>query len=385
MKVNKLTIVVLAYKRCESLKRLMNSLTASLNSYCIDVDLLVSIDYSETQDQTLAVINNVTWPYGEKRTVIRESKLGLKRNVLESCSSIDNGEGFIVLEDDIEVSKYFIDYTYEVMSKYGDDDMNICGFSLYSYKQNVWSMQPFHPKYAESDVYLMQVPQSWGQAYTLNMWKKFAGWYQSNTTFKTCSKLPERLSYWGSNSWLKHMFQYISETDSYFVYPYKSYSTNHTEAGTHSVIANSYFETNLAQNNNLRLYDIEKLIKYDTFYERIDLTFHTKAMKYSNICLDLYGLKSNYESYQFVISSKRLKYKAISSFGCMYIPHEDNITNEVNGDVFTLYDLNITINREVRSSLNKITDYDMSGYSIKRLFYYTIWKIVRIVFSGKKH
>ena len=75
-------IVVVAYNRLESLKRILASL--SRGEYPREpVELIISIDRGDNQE-VLQYADAFPWPYGEKRVIYRPENLGLKRHILTS-------------------------------------------------------------------------------------------------------------------------------------------------------------------------------------------------------------------------------------------------------------------------------------------------------------
>src|SRR5574344_1345043 len=95
-------IVVVAYNRLESLKRILASL--SRGEYPREpVELIISIDRGDNQE-VLQYADAFPWPHGEKRVIYRPENLGLKRHILTCGDLTQDHDGIILLEDDLVVS-----------------------------------------------------------------------------------------------------------------------------------------------------------------------------------------------------------------------------------------------------------------------------------------
>ena len=99
---------------------------------------------------------------------------------------------------------------------------------------NYQNQKPFYPLQTDSDVYLMQCAQSWGQVWMKKQWFEFKEWYiVHNEEFHELPHLPNAICNWPKSSWLKYHTRYCIEKNKYFVYPYVSLSTNNADIGTH--------------------------------------------------------------------------------------------------------------------------------------------------------
>ena len=68
-------IVVVAYDRLHSLKRITDSLLQA--EYPQGAELIISIDRGDNR-QVLDYADSLSWPFGEKRVIYRPENLGLK-------------------------------------------------------------------------------------------------------------------------------------------------------------------------------------------------------------------------------------------------------------------------------------------------------------------
>src|SRR4030043_1928352 len=121
-------IVVVAYNRPRSLERLLSSLRNAKK--ISNAELIISIDNKEPEN---IIIKNIAdafeWPYGDKKVIYQEKRLGLKQHVLQ-CGDLSQKYGSIImLEDDLMVSPYFYDFAKKALEFYDGDD-KIGGVSL---------------------------------------------------------------------------------------------------------------------------------------------------------------------------------------------------------------------------------------------------------------
>lgn len=228
---HKPVIVVVAYNRPESLRRLLFSL--QLATYPHDVQLIISIDHSNIP-QVAQVAEAFRWEFGEKKVRIQPERLGLKKHVLRAAREALQADSAIMLEDDLYVSKDFYLYSEQALNYYADDE-TIGGVSLYNHELNVHTRLPFVPLPDDSDVWFLQFPSSWGQAWTARQWNDFAGWLShGGRDVTSADNLPDHVVGWPESSWLKYHAKYIVETGKFFVYPRISLTTNFGEQGTHT-------------------------------------------------------------------------------------------------------------------------------------------------------
>ena len=132
-----LPVVVVAFNRARSLKRLLGSLNDAI--YTVDdVPLIISIDKGDSNQDVLAVAESFVWEHGEKKVVYQETNLKLRRHVLQCGDYALKYGNVIVLEDDLYVSKYFYQYA-ESALMFTQDNNRIGGISLYKEKNNIVS------------------------------------------------------------------------------------------------------------------------------------------------------------------------------------------------------------------------------------------------------
>ena len=332
----KIAVVIIAYNRIDSIKRLINSL---LNAkYNDKVNLIISIDKSNT-DVVEKYAEVVSWPFGIKKVISHESNLGLRKHVLSIGEHLEEYDSLIVLEDDIIVSPYYFLYAKSAIEQYFDCD-DIAGISLYNFSVNYQNHLPFYPLKNEYDVYLMQCAQSWGQIWMKNQWYAFKRWYEKNNgEFSPQPHLPSKICNWPKSSWLKYHTKYCIENNKYFVYPYQAYSSNCGDAGTHASFSNITYQTcfNVGEWMLPKFPMIDVAIKYDAFFENQSLS-DLLEIDERNLCIDLYGTKNNVGRKRYWLTTKVLGYQIVRSFGLTYKPIELNVIYKSKGAEIFLYD-----------------------------------------------
>lgn len=332
--MSNIAIVVITYNRLDSLKRLIYSLTQA--NYDDQVDLIVSIDRSNIFEKIHEYVSTIKWPHGVMEIRTTPSRLGLKQHVMRCGEILQTYEHVIVLEDDLYVSPGFYQYTKEMIAKYESNE-DIAGISLYNYPRNQYANLPFSPQFDEYDVYFMKIASSWGQVWSRQKWAKFLEWYNSNPNIEELH-LPEHIKLWGDKSWLKYHHAYCAALNKYFVYPRMALSTNFSEPGEHASLDSTYqVELLNGVKSNYRTPDsLENSIRYDEFFENENIK---KNINIPDLTIDLYGKKYIYERY--VLTTKHLNKKIIKSYALRMKPWEVNVTHNIEGADFFLYDFNV--------------------------------------------
>ena len=324
MEEKKPTIVVLTYNRLNSLSRLLHSLN---NSYypSNQINLVISIDGGAPYE-LVNFVENFAWKYGNKIVIKHETNLGLRKHVISCGDLVYKYDEIIILEDDLYVSPFFYDYISNALDFYRNHE-KIAGISLYSYSINEFNQTPFIPLYNGKSTYFMQVPSSWGQAWTRKQWENFKIFYNLNPSICVNDKLPEPVKSWPESSWKKYFYKYIVENDLYFVYPYISYSTNFAEVGVHYKKKSSICQVPIAnykEEYNFAFFELSEVL-YDAYFDPSPFaffnTFNTK-----DLCIDLSGLKQiNLFPEENWLTIKKNTSNTSKSFGYDLLPIENNV------------------------------------------------------------
>lgn len=352
MKQSSPAIIVAAYNRPHSLTRLLNSLVEAI--YECEVTLVISIDKSDSEE-VFEIANKFEWNNGEKVIIKQEQNLGLKKHIL-ACGSLTKTYGSIILlEDDLYVSPFFYIYASNSLQYYASD-VNIAGISLYAHSLNVHAKLPFTPVKEDSSVFFIQLPASWGQAWTHRQWDDFMEWYNSpsNDDNYESAAIPLNIARWPATSWLKIFTKYIIENNKYFVYPYVSLTTNFADSGVHFNRKFSYVQVVL-QNIEIK-YEFKKLEDansiYDSYFEMLPSKLKLKANDLSNYDfeVDLYGYKPllKISKPYFLTTQSCTVYE--KSYGLDFKPIEFNIFEDnIGKDIFLVKKKDFKERKEVFS------------------------------------
>lgn len=283
-------LVVITNNRPLSLTRLLHSLRAA--AYFGDTNVHLTINMEQTADpKTRAVVNNLhsQWIHGPLTVRHRVILGGLIPAIVESWYPASGDEYAVMLEDDVEVSPMFYAWTKMAVLRYryghrkgSELAGRVFGISLYQ-PRNVelrpegrrpWNAREVFHQGNVSDptqVYLNQVPCSWGAVYFPEIWREFhdflvlrlsAPFYPSPSTItppsNTNSPTPQdsnsqrygrgrltldehivpdvRSNRW-TRSWKRFFIELVFLRGYVMVYPnyddFLSFSTNHLERGSH--------------------------------------------------------------------------------------------------------------------------------------------------------
>lgn len=328
-------IVVVAYNRLEPLKRLLNSLERIVVSEG-EARLIISIDNDDDKNQFIAdYANKFNWTLGPKEVVYHKKRLGLKEHILKCGNLTKKFDRVILLEDDLYVSPYFLEYTKKAQDFYMNDE-HIAGVSLYHYRHNEVDKAPFMPFADDSDVYFIQMASSWGQSWTQKQWGEFWNWYSNNPDLTSIKGLPQNILAWKETSWKKYFISYLIDTHKYFVFPVQSYTTNFNDPGTHYLFHSHYSQSPLMvrykEPSFMAFKDARNV--YDVNFEIVPETiklFNRELSPY-DFEVDLYGTKpATSVNKPYLLTIKPCK-NPIASFARALKPHEVNIFYNLYGN-----------------------------------------------------
>ena len=335
-----IAIVAVGYNRPDSIEQLLQSLLCA--DYAGDrVDLVVSLDKGQRQQEIKSVAEKINWPHGEKTIRTFPDRQGLRAHIIQCGDLTEKYDAVVVLEDDLIVASHFYSYVRQAVSRYSEDD-NIAGISLYKHQTHPGVNRPFEPVNNGFDIYMQQFAMSWGQCWTRKMWQSFRAWYNDNIDKDLAEGniLPAYISHWNKQSWLKYYMRYIVEKDKYFIYPYFSLTTNASDAGEHCRIPNNDFQVSLQEGDlQYRFPSFEQAVKYDVFFERVGIEDKVFSGLKGKKLLDLYGNRTNYGDARYLISTKALPYRVVRKAQLRYRPVEINAIMPSDGEGIYVYDL----------------------------------------------
>lgn len=335
-------IVAVGYNRPKKMKRLLESIGRA-HFTCDDVHLVISIDESDLSDEVEAVAKEFNWEHGTKEIRRFPERQGLRKHIVQCGDYSEQYGAVIILEDDLVVAEDFYTYTCAAHEKYSDNEA-VCGVSLYAFNRNQFTGQFFTPVQKNSyDAYLGGMVVTWGQSWTASQWKQFKEWYfaHEDKLPETNNLIPDEISGW-TRSWGRYFVSYMAQTEKFYVYPYVARSTCFADFGEHSVnkIAVTCVQVPLMTGivSSYNFGEIDNLIKYDSFYERIlSEDIKINGISGDEICMDLNCMKKSSNGCKYIISNEELPYEKITSFGMALKPIEMNILQNLPGNEIFMY------------------------------------------------
>jgi len=370
----KIAIVVVGYNRQNSIRRLLASLSQAEYPKDTDVPLVISIDCSNNQE-LYQYVNDFEWPFGEKYVNIQTERLGLKKHILQCGDLTKYFKAIVLFEDDIYAGRYFYDYVKQAVDYYYDDD-NIAQISLYNSEVNCYVNLPFSPVNNGYDAYASQDVSTWGECWTDKMWYQFRLWLDHQSDFSLEKyDVPQPMRSW-TRAWSIYFIAYILESNKYVLTPYISHSTNFGDAGEHSDTSNNFVQVNLMDGERDYSWgSFADMVKYELFYNNIDI-YNWLGMTPSELSLDLYNFRKGCRHKRFVLTTAKLPYTVVKSFGLQLRPLELNIKERIEGHGIYLYDTESEENELKNGGHDTVfIEYLLHGFSGKELLKYEIAKI----------
>ena len=227
-----LIICIIAHNRPNKLKNLLDQISKIHFANENDILIYISVD-GPTNHDIVDVINNYKNIFTNLRIVYHEKNMGLKNHIILAGNQCAELGDFIMLEDDLLISKFFIEYSIKTLKNY-HNSKKIRQISLYSIDWNEFNNSPFFPITGGDPVYLAKTGSSWGQIWTSTWWNEFSLWYEENKNISfTELDLPNNIKLWSDNSWKKYFNYFLVANDYYVIYPRDSYAKHNGNIGTH--------------------------------------------------------------------------------------------------------------------------------------------------------
>ncbi|GAA98239.1 glycosyltransferase family 64 protein [Mixia osmundae IAM 14324] len=246
-------IIMFTYNRIDSFKRAWRAVSQS-HSIDLPVAIEIHIDYDpemsqERRAEYAELLNSLSLPWANVTLQRVASRLGLKQQVLTSWRPTSNNEYAIMIEDDIEVSPYFLQYAQKMILAYAHSqdrgDHRLFGISLYNLRYNE-ATESFLPDTRPKGVFAFQCPVSWGAIFFPEPWRRFLTYERDISKRGIDPIAPDMLTNrWPYQaSWKKTFYRFLIESRGYLLFnnlPGElSFSTNHVEVGTNDKPHNAY-------------------------------------------------------------------------------------------------------------------------------------------------
>ena len=280
-------VVLFVYNRLDHTMNVIDSLKKNL--YAKETDLYVFSDAAKNEnnvDKVNAVreyIRSTEWKeYFHSVTVIEaEENKGLAKSIIGGVTDIlKKYEKVIVVEDDLVLSPYFLNYMNGALDYYKDVP-DVWSISGYSFPMKSLKNYPH-------DVFYSYRGSSWGWATWLDRWIKTDWEVKDYEKMMQDKEWQKRFNRGGAdltgmlrlqmegkiNSWAVRWVYTQSNLDMYTVYPKKSYILNDgcdgsgTNSGTHSEL-NTDIKGSLAE-CKFECLEIDKKISREFWYKYSD-------------------------------------------------------------------------------------------------------------------
>lgn len=330
-------IVINAFKRPESLERLLNSLSAA--NIPENVNLIFSLEGGATPE-VKALAKSYTWLHGQKQIIEHENPFGLIGHYYY-CGSLSKTYGAIIyLEDDLFAGAGFYHYALQLLTYYSDDE--IAGFSLNSLWFNGYLHTPFTPIDDGNPCFFLQVPWYQGQIYTARQWSLFETWLAGYTgVIPSDLMIHDYFRNFPNDDWFPIKTQYLIETNRYYCFPRISHCINFGDKGTHFKKKTDFFQANLAMASTNRFSFIpfqNCLSVYDSFHEILPdrLKRMVPDLATYDFTVDLNGLKKISHIKTPLLLTNRKVLSSLRSFGLEMRPQELNVIYAIDGSFFKL-------------------------------------------------
>lgn len=324
-------VVIPAFRRAFALRRLLEWVRAA--DHPPETRFVVSLEGG-----SLPEVRQVAERFQASRAGVeimsRDERLGLRDHIL-ACGDLSLEHGaVIVLEDDLVVDRYYYRYASRALDAYAADPA-VGGIALYGYEYNELGELPFTPLDNGWCTFPLQVPCSWGQAWTREQWLEFRKWYRDHHRegLERLGRLPQAIRAWPESSWKKYYAAYLVDRAKTFVYPYRSYTTNCADpGGTHSASGTHLLQVRLGlQERNapdFRFCPLDRpAVAYDAFMEPCGShVFAALGLDPGEVELDLMGLKpvDLLREKPLAVTSKHSA-APLKSFPLIYRPVEQNL------------------------------------------------------------
>ncbi|TVU25623.1 hypothetical protein EJB05_28126, partial [Eragrostis curvula] len=255
MAANDRTVLVLLPRRSVSKNRavsLRRLLTSLRNAYYLGDEVPISFNMDAGVDAaTLKVVDSFDWPHGPKSLRRRIAQAGLIRAVTESWYPSSDHDYGLLLEDDVEVSRYYYLWVKYALLAYRYDPAvslpELSSISLYTPRlvevvkeRPQWNATDFFGKLVmhPNTPYLHQLPCSWGAVFFPKHWREFYAYMAaSSTEDKSPVQIPGSRTNGWQGSWKKFLIEMMYMRGYVTLYPnfpnQTSFSTNHMEPGVH--------------------------------------------------------------------------------------------------------------------------------------------------------
>lgn len=241
-------IVVAAYNRPNSTRRLLRSITQANYPSGLEVPIVISIDGGGEHNGALQkMAQNFEWKHGAKKIVVHQDNLGLIDHIFACGDLAQTYDSIILLEDDLYVGQSFYDYAQQALDFF-EHEPHVSGISLSALWFHGFTQLPFTPFLDDGDNFYMQIAWYQGQAYTAAQWQHFRGWLaQDKGGLLPKGVMHPMFGRFPKTDWFPLKTRYLVETGRFYAFPRESLTVNFGEMGTHFSEPTSFFQVPLQE------------------------------------------------------------------------------------------------------------------------------------------
>jgi len=165
MKINDYSpIAIFTYNRSNHLQKLLYSLSKNEEIKYSDVYFFVDVDINSKADEEVIKLINKNWNVKSLTLSVNEENYGVRKNIVNGINEVlSHHSSIIVLEEDLEVSEYFLNFMNRGINFYKDDPKvwQISGYSLDTLLN------------IKNKAYVSSQLDCWGWATWADRWNKF--------------------------------------------------------------------------------------------------------------------------------------------------------------------------------------------------------------------
>lgn len=331
-------IVIPAYNRPQTLRRLLNSLLTADYPPAFQVPLVISIDPENgvPNQGVREIAESFQWRRGPKEIILHPEHLGMLNNFYY-CGNLTETYGSVIyLEDDLVLSPVFYHFVVQA-HQYFSEDKRIAGVSLYAYQFNGYHHYPFIPLMDGADVYFAQIMSILGQSWTKAQWRRFTQWCESHSSMmnEIGKPLHDVWRSFADDEYFPVQMKYLASTDQFYVFPRVSVTTGFGDQGVHFDSSTDYFQVPIQRNKtSYRFHTLDNAdALYDSFMEPSPerLRRLVPSLEDWNFDVDLNSTKARHHLTADFVLTTRACANPKKTFALVMRPLEANLIFNVDG------------------------------------------------------
>lgn len=243
-------VVIFVYNRVKHTRKTLEALQNALLADQSDVFIISDgpkAQHANNVAEVRALIRQ-NWNFKSLQVIERTSNIGLAENIMQGVSDIVQRYGkVIVLEDDLETSKFALQYFNDALTRY-QDEPQVMQISGYNY--------PLKNNDALPESFFFRVATSWGWATWDRAWKHFSTDIDALTSDFTPQDIHQfsiegKENFWKQvqllkagriNSWAIRWYASVFKQNGLVLYPRNSMIQNigNDGSGTHTAAEKTY-------------------------------------------------------------------------------------------------------------------------------------------------